>query len=219
MSAKCRYAVSLVSLCLAAACGGKKANDVAPVDPFMSVDVGKLDLTALSGSTVLLLTAGGVVAGDSANPIPELESRRNALVAVANAALDSALRRDGRAVTWMGMEEQRSVARRNPTLGLDPDRLSTVELFPPKIERVPDPLFGRLRQFAAMTGARYAVAAPAVKLSGTMESLTAHYIIVLVDARTGQMRYRARASGRPAPTPEAALASAAAMVVSTPLNN
>ena len=102
----------------------------------MSVDAGKLDLTAFSGSTVLLLTTGGVVAGDSANPIPELQSRRNALVAVANAALDSALRRDGRSVTWMGLEEQRSVARRNPTLGLDPDRLPTVELFPPGIEVV-----------------------------------------------------------------------------------
>ena len=219
MSAKCRNAVVLVSLCVTAACGGKKTNGVTPADPFMSVAAGKLDLTAMSGSTVLLLTAGGVVAGDSAQPIPELEARRNALIAVANAALDSALRRDGRGVTWMGLEEQRSVARRNPTLGLDPDRLPTVELFPAGIERIPDPLFGRLRQFAAMTGARYAVAPPAVKLSGTMESLTAHYVIVLVDARTGEVRYRARATGRPAPTPEAALASAAAMVVSTPLNN
>ena len=219
MSANCRNAVSCaLSLCVAASCGGKKAPGVTPSDPFASVAIGRLDLTSLSGSTVLLLTAGGLVVGDSAHPIPGLEPRRHALLDSANTALDSALRRDGREVTWMGLEEQRRAARRNPTLGLDPDRLATVELFPPGLERVPDPLFGRLRQFAALTGARYAVVPAGVKLSGTMDSLTASYVIVLVDARTGTLMYRARATGRPSATAEAALSSAAATVVLSRLN-
>jgi len=205
-------------MALAPACGGnQQATPTTPVDPFSAIEVGRLSLTALSGSNVLLLTAGGLVAGDSGQPLLALEPRRNELLQVANSALDTALRRDGREVTWMGLEEQRRIARRNPTLGIDPDRLSTVELFSAEVERVPDPLFGRLRTLAAMAGARYALAPAAVKIGGTPEAMNASYIIVLVDARSGGVLFRARASGGPAPTAEQALARAAGVVIASPL--
>ena len=142
MSRWCRYAAAVLLLPAAASCK-KKPDTVAPVDAFMSIETGALGLTTLSGSNVLLLTAGGLVAGDTAKPLPDLEARRGALLDTANVVLDSALRRDGREVVWMGLDEQRRAARRNPTLGIDPDRLATSELFPPQTDRVPDPLWGR----------------------------------------------------------------------------
>lgn len=213
----CRHAVPFVLLLATASCK-HKIKQITPVDPFLSIETGALGLATLSGSNVLLLTAGGVVAGDSAHPIPELEARRTALLETANAQLDSALRRDGREVIWVGLAEQRRAARMNPTLAIDPDRLATSELFPPQVERVPDPLWGRLRQMAALTSARYAVVPAGVKFSGSVGDLTAHYIIVVVDARSGNVLYRNRSTGRPAATPEAALASAAGLVIASPLH-
>lgn len=217
MSLRCRNAVAIAVLVLAAACQKQPPAATTPTDPFTAIEVGRLSLTALSGSNVLLLTAGGLVVGDSGNPLLSLEPRRNELLQVANSVLDTALRRDGREVTWMGLEEQRRIARRNPTLGIDPDRLSTVELFSAQAERVPDPLFGRLRTLAAMAGARYALAPAAVKIGGTPEAMTASIVIVLVDARGGGVLFRARASGGPAPTAEQALARAAGVVIASPL--
>ena len=217
MSRWCRNAAVLFFALAAASCKHKIKN-VEPVDPFMAIPTGALGVTSFSGSKVLLLTAGGLVTGDSANPIPELETRRTALLESANSLLDSALRRDGREVIWMGLAEQRREARLNPTLALEPDRMPTSELFPQQVDRVPDPLWGRVRQLAALTSARYAVVPAGVKISGTPGALTAHYIIVVVDARAGNVLYRSRSTGSVAATPEAALASAAGRIVATPLH-
>ncbi|HEY2804268.1 MAG TPA: hypothetical protein VGI92_00260 [Gemmatimonadales bacterium] len=167
---------------------------------------------------MLLLTTGGVVAGDATQPLPDLDARRSELLAEANAAIDTAVRRDGREVTWIGVEEQRRAARRNPTLSLEPDHFATEYLFDPKVDRIPDPLWGQLRTLAAVTSARYVVAPAAVKIFGTTGSLTAAYIVVLADARSGSVLARLRAQGHAAPTAEAALALAAGTLIATPLH-
>jgi hypothetical protein len=203
---------------LAPGCGGHRADRTHPTDPFVSVQVAPLPVGSLSGSNVLLLAVGGVVVGDSGSSLPELEGRRTALLESANAALDTAVRRDGREVNWMGLPEQRQAARRNPTLGLDPDRFATAYLVDAAAASVPDPLWGQIRSLAAITGARFAVVPPGVRIGGSSGALVASYIMVVADARTGAVIFRARATGRPAATPEAALASAAATVIATPLH-
>lgn len=154
------------------------------------------------------------MAGDSARPLPDLEARRAALIELANAALDTAVRRDGREVTWAGLEEQRRAARRNPTLGLDPDRLATAFLVG-GMDRIPDPQWAQVRSLAAITGARFAVVPAAARITGAPGSLTASFIMVLIDVRTGGVMFRARATGRAMATIEAALASAAGTVIAS----
>ena len=208
----------MMPLLALAACGGRKPSHTAPIDPFTAVAAGQLPVGTLGGTNVLLLAGGGVVVGDSAQPLPDLETRRSALLESANALLDSAVRRDGREVNWMGLEEQRRAARRNPTLGLEPDRFATSYLIGARMDKVPDPLFAQLRSMAAMTNARFAVVPAGVRITGTAGAYTASYILVVADARTGKIMLRIRTTGRPAATAEAALASAAAMAIVSPLH-
>lgn len=211
-----KYHYSVVALVLAlSACGGPKPT--VPESPFTQVPPSPLPLGALSGAKVLLLTAGGIVAGDSAQPLPALEARRSALLTASYAALDTALRRDAREVDWMGLDEQERAARRNPTLNIQPARFNTTALFPVQVERVPDPLWGQIRTIAAVTGARYIVAPAGVRFLGTPAALSATYVLVMADARTGAVVWRGRLDGAPQATAEAALASAAGTAVANPL--
>ncbi len=213
MSRYCRFTV----LMMLAGCGGHHVDQTKPVDPFAQIAVGSVPLASLAGTDVLLLAAGGVVAGDAEQPLPELDARRSQLLDEANAALDTALRRDGREVTWIGLEEQRRAARRNPTLNLEPDHFATSYLFDPRVDRIPDPLWGQMRTLAAVTNARYAVVPAGVKIAGTPGALTASIIVVVADARSGGVLMRMRATGQPAATAEAALSSAAGAIIASPL--
>lgn len=177
-----------------------------------------MSVAPLAGTTVLLLTVGGLVIGDSAQPLPEVDLRRTALLEAANAVLDTALRRDGPEVTWLGLAEQRRVARRNPTLGIEPEHFATRYLFDPRIERIPDPLWGQVRTLAAVSSARYVMVPAGVKISGTPGALSASYVVVLADARSGNVISRVRAQGRPAATAEAALNLAAGTIIASPLH-
>jgi hypothetical protein len=167
---------------------------------------------------VLLLVVGGLSLGDSSGVLPDLEPRRAALLQEANATLDTAVRLNGRGVTWMGLEEQRRAARRNPTLGIDPDQFATSYLMGSTVDRIPDPLWGQVRSLGAITGSRFAVIPAAVRIAGTAGALTASYIVVVADVRTGSVMFRARAIGRPMASAEAALASAAGTVIASPLH-
>lgn len=213
MSRRCIDTVMMLCVIGLSACGGGQSSRTSPSDPFTQIAVSPMALSPLAGTNVLLLTVGLVVVGDSAHPLPEIDLRRSALLVAANATLDSALRRDGREVTWLGLEEQRRSARRNPTLGIEPDRLPTQYLFNARIERIPDPLWAQIRTLAAVSNARYVVVPAAVKIAGTPGALTAAFIMVLADARSGNVLARARAQGPAAATPEAALNLAAGTVV------
>ena len=186
---------------------------MSPEDPLSTIPIAALPVGSLAGSSALLMAVGAVVAGDSADPLPGLNAQRLALLEVANATLDTALRRDAREVIWMGLAEQRRVARRSPTLGVDPDRLPTLYLASPSVQRVPDPLWAGIRTLVAMTGARMAVVPAAVRITGHVGALIAEYVMVIVDARTGEVLWRGRSVGGASPTAEAALASAAGAAV------
>ena len=208
MSRVCRNGVVMMSLLTIAACGHHQSR-VTPSDPFAQIAVSKLVVGSLAGSNVLLLTAGGLLVDDTTS---------NQLLGFANATLDSAVRRDAREVTWLGLEEQRRAARRNPTLGLDPDHFATQYLFDPRVDRIPDPLWAQVRSMAAVSSARYVVVPAGVKISGASGARTAAYIIVLADARSGSVLMRLRAQGAAAPTAEAALTLAAGTVIASPLH-
>lgn len=194
-------------------CGGRSSARVSPEDPFATIPVAPLPVASLAGSSALLMVVGGIVVGDSANPLAELGARRLELVETANATLDTALRRDAREVSWMGLAEQRRAARRSPTLGVDPDRLPTAFLVGPGVQRVPEPLWSGIRTLVAMTGARMAIVPAAARISGHPGALTAEYVLVVVDARIGEVLWRGRAVGASSLTVEAALASAAGAAV------
>jgi hypothetical protein len=211
-----RVAIVILVLTLGA-CGGRTGR-TSPSDPFASVPLSQLPTGSLSGSKVLILAAGGVVLGDTAGVPAELEPQRSTILETANEALDSALRRDARDVTWMGLDEQRRAARRNPTLGLEPDRLPTAYLAGAEVERVPDPLWSFIRTLSAVTGARYAVVPAAVRVTGRAGAYVAEYVVVGADTRSGLVVYRGRTLGRPAADLRAAFASAAAALAATPLS-
>ena len=216
MLCNCRFSVVTLAAAVAA-CGGGTAR-TNPSDPFATIPISQLPVGSLSGSNVLVLVAGGVVLGDTAGPLTELEGQRTAILVTANEALDTALRRDARDVNWMGLQEQRRLARRNPTLGLDPDRLPTAYMAGPGVERVPDPLWSSIRTLSAVTGARYAIVPAAVRVTGREGAYVAEYVVVAADTRSGGVVYRGRALGRPAVDLRTAFASAAATLVATPLS-
>ena len=215
MSLRCRNAVLILIGLAATACGGRRTRDVHPVDPFARIEVSPLAVGELAGTNVLLLTAGMMVVGDSSQPLADIDVHRTRLLAFANATLDTALRRDAREVSWLGVEDQRRAARRNPTLGIEPEHFATQYLFDPMVQRIPDPLWAQVRSLAAVTNARYVMAPAAVKIGGVPGSLTAAYVMVLADARSGRVLARTRAQGPAAATPEAALTLAAGTVVAT----
>ncbi len=212
MSRWCRYSVLIVSLSVTA-CGGRATGRAAPEDPFITTGLAALPVASLAGQHTLLLTVGGVVVGDSASPLPGLQGRRAELLAWANLALDSALRRDAATVTWYGLAEQRRLARGAPTLGLQPDLIGTAFLVDRRQEVVPDPLRTQLRSLAALSGARLALAPAAVRVAGPQDALTASLLLVVVDTRVGNVVWRGRVEGPPAATPELAIANAAGRVV------
>ena len=102
----------LPALLAAVSCRGHAAR-TAPADPIEAVAPAPLPVGSLGGTNVLLLTVGGVVFADSA---ALLQPRTDSILAGANAALDTALRRDAREVTWEGLAEQRHVMRHDASL-------------------------------------------------------------------------------------------------------
>lgn len=205
--------ILLLTLAALAACGPRTAADTRPEDPFAAIPVMPLPVGSLAGSSALLLVTGTVVFGDS---VGDVADRRAALLESANAALDTALRTGAREVTWHGLPEQRRVARRNPTMSIDPDRLPTSYLIS-AAEQVPEPLWTQIRTMAALTGARFAVVPAAVRIAGTPGALRAEYALIAVDARTGRIVWKGRSESGAALTAELALSRAAHAAVPSAL--
>lgn len=206
-------AIVLLATLALSACGPRHADESAPQDPLLAIPIAPLPIGSLAGSSALLLTTGAVVFGDSAQ---SLLPRRTALLEAANAALDTALRRDAREVTWQGLAEQRRMIRRNPAINVDPDRLPTSYLVAAE-EQVPEPLWSDIRLLAALTGARFAVVPAVVRINGTPAAPQATFAMVAVDARTGRIVWKGRAESRVAATTDAAFAAAAAALVPSPI--
>jgi len=210
MSRQYRNSIVIIAALGVAACAGHTARSTTPEDPFLTIGAAPLPVEALAGGSALLLPVGAVVLGDSAARDPALVSRRFALLAEAEAALDTALRQNAPSVRWLGLAEQRRALRMAPALGIDPDRLETGYLIGAHVDALADPLWSQLRTMEGMTGARFAVAPAGVRIERRGGSFVATYVLVMADSRTGQLQWRGRSDGAPAATPEAALRSAAA---------
>lgn len=208
-----KTAILLLTLCATAACGPKRPDDARPEDPFAAIPVMPIPVGSLAGSSALLLVTGTVVFGDS---VGDLDGRRSALLEAANAALDTALRAGAREVSWQGLAEQRRVARRNPAMGIEPDRMPTSYLIN-AAEQVPEPLWSQIRTLAALTGARFAVVPAAVRIAGTPGALRAEYALIAVDARTGRIVWRGRSESAASASAELALTRAAHAAVPSAL--
>jgi hypothetical protein len=81
---------------------------------------------------------------------------RSAVLERFGAEIDFAVEAGDRGPDWVGPRELRAVARRNPMLGVDPDRLAAGGL-PAVGGDLPGALHGQLRELAAATGARFAL--------------------------------------------------------------
>lgn len=213
MSRQYRNTIVMIAALAAVGCGRHSGRSTAPEDPFMAIDAAPLPVAALAGGSALLLPVGVLVLGDSAALNSDLVNRRFGLVAVAGAILDSALRQGARGVKWVGLAEQRRALRMAPALGIEPERFETGYLMGSRVKSLTDPLWAELRTMMGMTGARVAVAPAGVKIDRRGGMFAATYVLVLADARTGQIQWRGRTDGPPAATPEAALHGAAMAVI------
>jgi len=195
---------------LLAACAHRAPEPATPADPFANLAVGQIPVSGLAGSGALLFPVDGILFGDS---VRGLELRRGDLRDRAGAVLDSVLARDAREVTWHDQEAMRRLLRRAPGVATDPTDLPTGFLLARKVEVIPDPLWSSIRALGALSGARVALVPVAVRLDGRMGAVNATYAMAIVDVRIGQLLWRGRVTGPDAPTPEAALAAAAAAAV------
>jgi hypothetical protein len=213
MTNKCRQCVTLVSFVLIAGCSHSSRERVAPADPFANVEAAQIPVSSLAGASALLLPVGYLVLGDS---VAGFAMQRADLLARATAVLDSVLMRDAGTVTWQNQDSIRRALRRAPGIGaVDPSRLPTGFLLAKRVEAVPDPLWSSIRAVAALTGARMAFVPVAVRLDGRDGAVTATFAMAIVDVRLGRLAWRGRTTGAPAPTPQAALVSAAAAAIPT----
>jgi hypothetical protein len=213
MSRQSRYTITLMVAIGAASCAKSPPRPTAPEDPFLVVGAAPLPVSALAGGSALLLPVGVFVLGDSASTNSDLVSRQDSLTSLAATAIDGALRRGARGVRWFGLAEQRRALRMAPALGVEPERIETGALLGPKVQSMVDPLWSELRTLMGLTGARIAVAPAGVKIDRQGGAFTAVYVLVIVDARTGQVAWRGRTDGAAAASPEAALLSAAAAML------
>lgn len=81
---------------------------------------------------------------------------RSAVLERFGAEIDFAVDAGDRGPDWVGPRGLRAIARRNPVLDVDPDRLAA-EGLPAVGGDLPGALHGQLRELAAATGARYAL--------------------------------------------------------------
>lgn len=108
-----------------------------------------------AGTAALILPLQGV-APLPGGGWPGAASGRDELLERFGAEIDFALAENRRRTVWVGPRGLRDLARRNPMLGVNPDRLA-VEGLPDAGGDLPGSLHGQLRALSAATDARYAV--------------------------------------------------------------
>lgn len=108
-------------------------------------------------------------------------------------------------VTWTLPPELRRMARRNPAMVQDPDRMGHAVLRSPRLNTVPDPTRSQLRMLVAIAGGRLAFVPAGLALSRNADGqVEAALDVVVADARTGRVGFRSRVTGL-GPTPAEAL--------------
>ena len=165
-----------------------------------------LPVTNLAGQRVMVLPLTMALAHDSLPWRGDL-SQRPAVLFRADSLLGALLTERAPAVTWVLPPELRRAAALSAGMVSDPGQFPTSMLRFDKVERLPDPLRSQIRNLAAVSGARYGLVPAALgwvptDTSGAARAVvtgnglgTAELVLVLVDARLGQVGFRTVARG------------------------
>ena len=138
-----------------------------------------------------------LVVPDSSLAGGELFRRRDVLLLWADSIIQAKLEERAPEVVWKFPPELRRLARRNPVVVPDPDRMGQAVMRSPSLDVVPDPFRSSLRAMVAVSGGRMALVPAALTFRqpepGTVE---AQLMAVMADARTGKVLWRSLAVGR-----------------------
>ena len=198
---------------LAAACGGGSSGPAHP-SPQKSANENAPPLSTgtLAGQRVPVLPVTIVVAEDTLAQMEPFSVHAHAL-AWADSIVGEVLQERSPEVKWVLPAELRKVALRAPGIAPDPDHMGQGILRASKMDVVPDPLRSNLRALVALTNARFAFVPAAIGiLPDSMGGVRADISMVLADIRTGQVVWRAVATGSDA-KPSRALIAAIARVL------
>jgi hypothetical protein len=204
-------------LALALALAGAPAVPVAAQAPPTRPPV-PLATPALAGQAVALLpltvaVADPALAGDSS--LAELRGRERSL-RWADSLIGDAFQARAPEVNWVLPERLRYLARRNPGMVPEPDRMGQAALRSPKMKRLPEPLWSSLRSLTAITGGRFALVPAALGLARDPDGgIRADLALALADARSGTVVWRTLSWGV-GPSPGDALTTALAKVLPDP---
>jgi hypothetical protein len=173
-----------------------------PVQPLAGKIVGVLPLTLLAADPTLESDPG----------YTEYKDRRGGLHR-ADSLISEALLRRGPEVHWVLPPELRKMARRAAGFVPDPDEMGQAVLRAPKLMVIPDPLRSSLRSLLAIADGRVALVPAALGFGPEPDGrIRADLSLVVGDARTGKVMWRALAQGR-GKTPDEALNAALAAVL------
>jgi hypothetical protein len=173
-----------------------------PVQPLAGKIVGVLPLT--------LLVADPTLESDLA--YAAYRDRRGGLHR-ADSLISEALLGRGPEVHWVLPPELRKMARRAAGFVPDPDEMGQAVLRAPKLMVIPDPLRSSLRSLLAIADGRVALVPAALGFGPEPDGrIRADLSLVVGDARTGKVMWRALALGR-GRTPDEALNAALAAVL------
>jgi hypothetical protein len=149
----------------------------------------------LAGQQVAVLPLTFLVRDSSAGD-SLLRADRAGLLLRADSALGEALVVFAPEVQWILPAELRRIARRNPGILPDPDRMGHAVMRSPRLASVPDPTRAHLRALVGFTDGRLVFMPAALALGRDAGGrIAATLDVVIADARTGQVGFRTRLSG------------------------
>jgi hypothetical protein len=136
----------------------------------------------------------------------EISPRDEALLR-ADSLLATALTERAPEVTWVLPDKLRRAARMAPGLLTPPDRMGT-SVFRNNLQKIPDPLWGQMRQMTGVVGDRYSlVPASLFFFEDSVGFGRAELTVVLAEVRLGEIHWRTVAKGS-GETPWSALEAA-----------
>ncbi len=184
-----KYLPTLVTVALVAGCIGSgpatSANPSGlplPLPAMLGQQVGIYPLTLLTGDATL---------GWSESLRP-----RRAALDRADSVIVAALTERSPEIQWIEPDALRMAARRAPGMLTDPDRMATAILRSPSLNKLPDPLFSQMRNLSGVAGGRLALVPASLVFAPDEQGVgKAVLTLVLVDIRTGRVRWRNQAEG------------------------
>jgi hypothetical protein len=162
-----------------------------------------LFLAPIAGQPIPILPVTFIV---SDSGLPGLPVSHTEQAAWADSIIGDAFEAHGPEVHWLRPPELRRIARRATGMMADPDHMTQAVMRFQNLSKVPDPLLGNLRTLIALTGSRVVMIPASLRFSMTPGGIHAEVVLVLADARSGQVTWRSTPVAT-APTASAALAA------------